>query len=163
VVVHIKDTREEQAKREIGVTDITRGVAWMLTIAYLTITFGVAAVEYGRAVVVRRQGGKPETARFHAVWHGLGPALAAAWQTADRPLDRALGPNSEILKRIDKYQTELDEHSWIVQATKAPIQALMCRLGVGNEKAVIGREDWCSSNPTSRTSPAPASWPRPSC
>ena len=75
MVANIIDTREEQAKREIGVTDVSRGVAWMLTIAYLAITFGVAAVEYGRAVVVRQRGGNP-TARFHAAWHGLGPALA---------------------------------------------------------------------------------------
>lgn len=147
MVVHIKDTREEQAKREIGVTDVSRGVAWMLTIAYLTITFGVAAVEYGRAVVVRQRGEKPETARFHAAWNELGPALAAAWRDADSTLDRALGPNTELMKRINTYQTELDDRSWIVQATKAPIQALMCRLGVGNEKAVIGREDWLFFEP----------------
>lgn len=147
MVANIIDTREEQAKREIGVTDVSRGVAWMLTIAYLVITFGVAAVEYGRAVVVRQRGGKPETARFHAAWHGLGPALAAAWRTADSAFDRALGPNTELMKRIDAYQTELDDRSWIVQATKAPIQVLMCRLGVGNEKAVIGREDWLFFEP----------------
>ena len=140
-------TREEQAKKEIGSTAISRGVAWFLTIAYVTIIFGVVVVEYSRAVWQRHQGVEPQTDHIHAVWTGLGQELESAWSEAPTWIERALAPNRELLRRISTYENALDDRSWIVLATKSPVQVLMAHLGVGNEKAAIGRDGWLFYKP----------------
>jgi hypothetical protein len=67
-------------------------------------------------------------------------------QTAISKADGALGSlldgNGHLAKRINLYETALDDSAWTTLALKSPVQGVMSAMGVGNEKAALGRDGW---------------------
>lgn len=91
---------------------------------------------------------------FAGIWRGRGselPAAArvsvfdgmcAAWGTGDGLLDALLAANGHLARRIKLYETALDDQAVPALFLRRPVQAFLASLGVGNEKAFVGRDGW---------------------
>jgi len=76
--------------------------------------------------------------------------MIEASRSAASPPRRVLAPNALLLKRINAYQDDLDDGSFISRASRSPVQEIMCRLGVGNELATVGKGGWLFYEPDVR-------------
>ena len=141
--------REEQARREIGVTDVSRPAAVVLAVAFLAVIVLVPAVEHAAAVRRALRGEDPGLS-FYRKFEGVGTAMAKEWREADPFLRRILGANAALMGRINAFQEELDDTCLLRRLTVSPVQAVMCRLGVGNEAALVGRGGWLFYEPDVR-------------
>lgn len=125
--------REEQARREIGVTAITR--AQIRVVAVLAL-FGLFAVPVLQGVRDLRNA-RPL----------LGLSFFKALPGAART-DGLLPANRAILQEIGRFERELEDQSILTEALLAPAQALLTGLGgVGNEEAYPGRDGWLFYRP----------------
>lgn len=141
-------SREDQAREEIGHTEITAQQARLVGILFLTIICWVPFTQHRMGFQeYRRTAEPPETLRFYRAFDGLGARMAAGWREGETPLKRWLGANAALLKQIHSFEETLDDAAWVTQRSQPPVQAFMCRLGVGNEKAFIGRDDWLFYEP----------------
>jgi len=138
--------RSKQARREIGVTEISRSAAVVLAVAFLGVTCLVPVVQH--AVGLREERGT--SLASYREWEGLLPAMVQGWRKGDTVLRRILGANAALLKRINAFQEELGDRCFLRRLTVSPLQAVMCRLGVGNEKALVGRGGWLFYEPDVR-------------
>ena len=78
---------------------------------------------------------------------GVFSGTGTAWSNADGILNKVLDGNGHLAKRISLYETALDDASWLALTLKSPVQGIMAALGVGNEKAIIGRDGWLFYTP----------------
>ena len=143
----MKETREEQAKREIGETEISRGAAWFLAVMFLGIVFGVPVAQHVAGFRQLARNEEETVLDFYGEFAGVGGDMAEAWREAPTFLQQFLAPNAVLLRRINAYQDELDDSCWLAVALRSPVQGLMCRMGVGNEKALVGRDGWLFYEP----------------
>lgn len=122
--------REEIAKKEIGHTAVSRGLALFLSLFFLAAIFLVPAWQL---VYDRREG------RTFAL-------QPTAGRGEGRPVSLAAEVkrwNHAILENIDLLEDSLEEQSYLRRIFLPPLQyALLRYLGQGNEKAVPGREGW---------------------
>ena len=133
-----KLTREQQAMREIGVTDISPGVALAMTLAFCGL---IAAVPLWEEFAPRRSGA---TARHWSV-AGLVPTWSEVQgiATSSSPWQATLKVNARILREIKTYEDGLKADSTIVQALVPLMQVPISGwLKGGNEDAYIGRDGW---------------------
>ena len=143
----MKETREEQAKREIGQTEISRAVAWFMAVMFLGIVFSVPIVQHVVGLGQLARAEQETVLDFYGEFGGVGGEMAEAWREAPTLLRRFLAPNAVLLRGMNTYQDELDDSCVLAAALRSPVQELMCRLGVGNEKAYVGREGWLFYEP----------------
>lgn len=141
------ESREEQAKREVGRTEIPRSAAWFLITVFVGTVFGVPAVQHLLPLCGGDGNGGAGQLSFYAEWKGTAAAMAEAWRDASTPLRRVLDPNARLLERITAYQDAMDDTCFLTVVSRPPVQSLMCRLGVGNEKALVGRGGWLFYEP----------------
>lgn len=141
-------SREEQAKREIGRTEMGRGVKWALFVMGL---FTLLAVPVGQTYRETRQ---HAAGRRASRWpqcgdiFGAGPRAAAAYRASDGGWgSKVLRANAVLLQAIDEYETELKDESFLKQLILPPAQELLVRAGSGNEKAYVGRQGWLFYRP----------------
>ena len=133
-----KLTREQQAMREIGVTDISPGVALAMTLAFCGL---IAAVPLWEEFAPRRSGAM---ARHWSV-AGLVPTWSEVQgiATSSSPWQATLKVNARILREIKTYEDGLKADSTIVQALVPLMQVPISGwLKGGNEDAYIGRDGW---------------------
>lgn len=131
-------TREQQAMREIGVTDITPRLALVMTVAFCVLIAGVPLWEE----LAARSAGK--VARHWSV-SGLVPTRAElkAIVVSGSPWQATLEANKRILREIKSYEDGVKEESRIVQALVPVMQVPISGwLKGGNEDAYIGRDGW---------------------
>ena len=131
-------TREQQAMREIGVTDISPGVALAMTLAFCGL---IAAVPLWEEFAPRRSGAM---ARHWSV-AGLVPTWSEVQgiATSSSPWQATLKVNARILREIKTYEDGLKADSTIVQALVPLMQVPISGwLKGGNEDAYIGRDGW---------------------
>ena len=101
----------------------------------------------------------PSGRDFMATWGGIGTDLppehkigvltgtADAWNGGDSLLNKVLDSNGHLARRISLYETALEDASWVTLTLKTPMQGVFSALGVGNEKAIMGREGWLFFTP----------------
>lgn len=133
-----KLTREEQAMREIGVTDISPPLALLMTLAFCGL---IAAVPLWEEFAPRKSGA---TARHWSV-AGLVPTWTEVRSIASSssPWQATLAVNARILREIKAYEDGLKENSTLVQALVPLMQVPISGwLRGGNEDAYIGRDGW---------------------
>lgn len=149
-------SREDQARAEIGVTDISPAAAWFLTVFFLALVFGVPVVQHAMGVrewLKSRRAGenvsllKTEALGFYAKFAGVGPAMNDASRKAHGALDPILDANAVLVRAIKGFDDALDDATFLTPLTQQPVQALLCRLGAGNEKALLGRDGWLFYEP----------------
>jgi alginate O-acetyltransferase complex protein AlgJ len=140
--------REEQAKREIGHTEISLGVKWTLFVFGLFTLFVVPAVQICRELRQHAEGRResrwPQCCEIFEAW----PRAAAACREHDGGwISKMLRGNSILLQAVDKYEKDLKAESFLTQSVLPPLQELLVQAGSGNEKAYVGRRGWLFYRP----------------
>ncbi len=116
--------REEVARREIGVTLISKGWSRLLSLFFL---FSVFLVPLTQLLI---DGGRGVELSFASVQR----AGNGSWTASFR------GVNRGVLKTIDLLERDLEDKSFLRSMLLPPIQYLLVKyLGQGNEKVVPGR------------------------
>ncbi len=141
--------REEIAKREIGQTDISRGMCLVLTAVFLVVITGVPVIQQTQEWQASRAKGKHEWPQAFAIF-GAVPEAYKAFVKADQPglLDRIFSANGVLLRAINSYETELEDRSFLAEYFIPKMQDLTARwAGLGNEQAYLGREGWLFYRP----------------
>jgi len=114
-----KLNREEEAKQKLEHTQISPFVSWMLIGAFLATILFVPTVQF----ITKARGHEPVL-----------PSLGRT----------GVVPQAEELKA---FENDLEEQSVVAGWALPPIQGVLTRMGVGNEKAVIGRDGWLAFRP----------------
>ncbi len=126
--------REEQAIREVGKTRIGAGAARGLAVLFLATIVLVPALELARA------GGRP-------AWWGI---LASGFSAPEEGTAASglFAANRRLLAAMDSAETRLDDDSLLRGRLLPRFQwALTATLGLGNEQAYPGSEDWLFYRP----------------
>lgn len=127
------ESREAQALREVGHTEVSPAVARWLTGVFLLALLAVTGAEVARDAV------------SGSAWSGLASSLAGAWRVA-----RTAGPlagNRQLLSAMTAFEDALEERSVAARALPG-VQWLLYRLlGAGNEQVVAGRGGWLYFRP----------------
>ncbi len=121
-----KPSREEIARREIGVTSISRGSSLFLSLCFLTVIF---LVPVGQIII-----DGDDSIRM--------PVLSISSVKDQSLLDKTILINKTILENIDQLEDDLEQRSFLRSLFLPPLQYLFTTfLGQGNEKVIVGRDD----------------------
>ena len=141
-------TREEQAKLEIGHTEISLGVKWTLFVIGLFTLFAVPAVQAYREMRQHAEGRRASPRpQCCDIFDALPRAAAAYRQPEGGWISKTYRANAVLLQAIDKYEKDLKAESFLTQFVLPPTQELMAYAGSGNEKAYVGRQGWLFYRP----------------
>ena len=154
--VRYQPSREAVAKRDLGHTRVSRAVALFMSILFIVVILAVPLIQHGIGLKQQRASGRSDALSFYSEFKGTPSDISRAMQKADTPFNKILAANSALLKRMQSYQSRLDDTCFLTMHTRAPVQSLLLRLGTGNEKVCIGREGWLFYEPgvSSLTGPA---------
>lgn len=137
-------SREEIARREVGHTNVTPGVARALVVCFVAMVVALPLVDLAgfRA--------SDEPAPWSRPW---APAVAAAGAPGGEPpagvfFGTVVPANRAILARLSAFESSLEDQSRIARRLRPPVQtALSDGLGAGNERVYVGREGWLFYRP----------------
>jgi hypothetical protein len=134
--------REEVAKIEVGQTTITRGMTVSLVAAFLATIFTVPLAQNLHEF---RAGDVP---RCYDIFRDVAETVRA-WPSTRGPFyQRVRALNAELLGKMHRYESELEDRSLLTQRFLSPAQWILLRVfGVGNEKAYAGRDGWLFYRP----------------
>jgi len=134
-----KRTREEVAKIEVGQTDVSRGIVFVLVLSFLGVIYLVPIVQ------TLREKGKSEALD---IVDAPGRAAQAFSKTKGSLFGRLMAADRSLLGDIDSYEDGLEEESFLTKSLVPPAQLFMARyLGAGNENAYLGRDHWLFYRP----------------
>jgi alginate O-acetyltransferase complex protein AlgJ len=141
-------TREEQARLEIGHTEISVAVKWMLSVVGLFTLFAVPAVQTYRDMRLHAEG---QRERAWPQWCDIFDALpraAAAYSEHDGSwMSKTFRCNAVLLQAIGKYEKDLKAESFLTQFVLPPTQEILSYAGSGNENVYVGRQRWLFYRP----------------
>lgn len=145
-----QESREDQAKREAGQTDFSRGVRLFLLAVFLLVVCGVPAIDQTLDWLRRRASGEtlPRPQVFDLI--DAVPSRGEAVETLKRDGAFRAGylMNAKLLKGMVAYQDALEDESRVAQWLLPSMQSLLIgRLGAGNEQAYCGRDHWLFYRP----------------
>ncbi len=141
-------TREEQAKLEIGHTEISLGVKWTLFVVGLFTLFVVPAVQ-----TYREMQQHAEDLREHPwpqccdILDALPRAAAAYSEYNGGWISKTFRGNAVLLQAIDKYEKDLKAKSFLTQFILPSTQEMLVYAGSGNERGYVGRQRWLLYRP----------------
>ena len=137
-----RPAREVQALAEVGVTRISRSVAWGLMMAFVLTISVVLLVEPFLARPGHGSDGEPPPSpSSRRVWSELVSEIRAA--LAEVGSASPLVVNRSALAAMDRFETTLEEESFLRRSLLPRLQwRLTAGLGLGNEQVYVGREDW---------------------
>lgn len=144
-----QEGREEQAWKEVGVTRVSRGVAWFLVLGFL---LPLAAVPLWQLWQEQREvlerAGEREWPQVLDLRQAV-PAAAQAWRDGeDRTRGRRwLDANQQLLREIGRFEDALEDESIFGQLVRPPVQRILLWGGVGNEDVYPGRDGWLFYRP----------------
>lgn len=141
-------TREEQAKIEIGHTEISVGVKWTLFVVGLFTLFAVPAVQTYREMRQHAEGRRENPwPQCCDIFNAL-PHTAAAYSKHNGDwISKTFQGNAVLLQAIAKYEKDLKAESFLTQFVLPPTQELLAYVGNGNEKGYVGRQRWLFYRP----------------
>jgi len=141
-------TREEQAKLEIGHTEISVGAKWMLFVVGLFTLFVVPAVQTYREMRQHASGWRGSSwPQCCDIFDALPRAAAAFREHNGGWIAKTFRGNGVLLQAIDKYEKDLKAESFLTQFVLPPAQELLVYAGSGNEKGYVGRQGWMFYRP----------------
>ncbi|MFC1596729.1 hypothetical protein ACFL5Q_02170 [Planctomycetota bacterium] len=141
-------TREEQAKLEIGHTEISRGVKWTLFVVGLLTLFAVPAVQTYREIRQYAVGRRAHPwSQCCDIFDALPRATAAYSEHNGDWISKMCRGNAVLLQAIDKYEKDLKAESFLTQSVLPPTQEMLVHAGSGNEKSYVGRQRWLFYRP----------------
>lgn len=127
-----KLSREEEAYRDVGQTDISRWGSIVLTIVFLFLISIVPVVQVILELSETNEDGGEVIPRILGVVN-LAPDMSNS---------------SDILgflpkkKDIADFESTIENNSFLLKNLLPWMQTLFCRIGLGNAKAYIGHEGW---------------------
>jgi len=129
------ESREAQAAREVGITEVSPVVARALSGLFLIAILVVAVIEI-----------VPGARKPASPWTELFAAPARATGTARR--SGVLAGNRELLFHMRRFEDALNERSFVAARALSRFQWIMTRhLKAGNEQVVLGRRGWLHFRP----------------
>lgn len=132
---HDHESREAQAAREVGLTEVSPMVALALSAVFLLAILAVPLIETVRDVK------KPGS---H--WSELSAASSRAAQAGR--IAGLLSANRELLASMNRFEEGLDEDSFVAARALSRFQWIMTKhLRAGNEQVVLGRRGWLYFRP----------------
>ncbi len=132
---HDIESREAQAAREVGLTEVSRAVARVLSGVFLLAIFIVPLIEVVRDI---RKPGSP--------WSELTAAPARA--VAAGRSSGLFAFNRQLLASMNAFEDALNERSFVAARALSRFQWIMTRhLKAGNEQVVLGRRGWLYFRP----------------
>jgi hypothetical protein len=141
-------SREEIAKREIGITTISRPTAWMTVVVFLALIFSVPALEWlGTTIGVTNE--SPKTwAHLTQIPQSVRSRLAEATAAHLSLWGRTVAVNRGVLSGLQDFERGLEQESVLGQRLRPYAQFLLTRwLGAGNERVYPGRDGWLFYRP----------------
>jgi len=133
---HPTETREAQAAREAGHTDVRPRLAWAIALVFLLLVGAVPSAEILRDA--RRGSGSP--------WPELKAGAIAARQTARA--SGLLAGNRRLLAGMTAFESALEDRSVVAGRALSGFQWFLSRvLRTGNEQVVLGRRGWLYYRP----------------
>lgn len=141
-------TREEQAKLEIGQTEISVGVKWALFVIGLFTLFAVPAMQTYHELRQYARGQRENVwPQCFDIFDAL-PRAATAYREHDGDwLSKTFRANTVLLRAMDKYDKDLKAESVLTQFVLPSTQECLVYTGGGNEEAYVGRQRWLFYRP----------------
>lgn len=142
-------SREEIAKREIGVTAISRTTSiWIVGAFLFTITI-IPAIQLGMEWRAQAAGERTEGPGVFSFMSAFPESWAVFNNPANGSLwDRVFAANAVLLQHINDYEKQLEDDSFVATASIPAMQAITSRfLGLGNEQVYLGRDRWLFYRP----------------
>lgn len=137
---HSLPDREALAKAELGVTVISRALAWFLAAVFLFMIGSVPVVQ--QVHEMRAPRGASRVPQAYDIFRALPKAVAAFAADGGALWRKVFAANRVLVDEIKAYETALEEESALREATLPQAQHFLTRwFGVGNEKAYVGRSD----------------------
>jgi hypothetical protein len=135
-------SREEIAKREIGITTISRPTAWMTVVAFLILVFSVPVLEW--LGTIRQTSESPATwSHLTRIPESVRSRLAEARAAHVNLWGRIVAVNRGVLSGLQDFERGLEQESLLGQGLRPYAQFLLTRwLGAGNERVYPGRDGW---------------------
>ena len=141
-------TREEQAKLEIGQTEISLGVKWALVVVGLVTLFAVPAVQTYHEMRQHAEGRRENPwPQCFDIFDALPRAATAYREHNGGWFSKIFRGNAVLLQAIDKYEKDLKAESFLTQFVLPPTQEGLVYAGSGNEKGYVGRQRWLFYRP----------------
>jgi hypothetical protein len=141
-------TREEQAKLEIGQTEISFGVKWTLVVVGLLTLFAVPIVqtchEMRQYAEWRRANPWPQ---FCDIFDALPRAVTAFREHNRSWFSKTFRANTILLQAANEYEKNLKADSFLTKSVLPPIQEGLAHIGGGNEEGYVGRQRWLFYRP----------------
>jgi SGNH hydrolase-like domain, acetyltransferase AlgX len=126
--------REIEAKRDLGHTAVRPSLAALLSGVFLGLIFSFPLLQLDTS--------NGDLSAFRAFARSIPEALDTA---ADRGL---WAGNRVLLAGIDRFETRLEEESWIVQRLLPSVQLFLTgTLGMGNQQVYLGKDGWLFYRP----------------
>jgi alginate O-acetyltransferase complex protein AlgJ len=142
-------SREEIAKREIGRTNISPTLSWVMVLVFLITITAVPILQSIQEI----QGGRGSSTGSHwPGWCGIVAALdgvSESYRTAGGDWSaKVLAANARLLKNLHEYEGRLEDESLLTRRLLGPTQYGLTRFGgLGNEKAYVGVGRWLFYRP----------------
>ena len=138
-------SREEIAQREIGRTDISAGLAWLLIVAFLLTIALPPTVQLAYDVGVDNTRRAPACLQL---LYTLPEVTDVFRQTAGGVWNRLTAANRRLLRNVEDYERQLEDRSLLTRRLLGRTQyALTEWSGLGNEQVYIGRGGWLFYRP----------------
>lgn len=132
-------TREDIANLEVGATDISPRLSRVLSAFFALFLAVIPLVQ--QALDLR-----PDSAGQTRSQLGRLVTLPSA-ESNLRGWAGVLAANRRILTHVQEWESETDDRSFLKSLFLGPLQSLFCRVGLGNEKAYLGKDGWLYFRP----------------
>lgn len=132
-------SREEQARIEVGYTDVSSRVAWALTAGFLVLVAALPAAELWGSWRSPEPGPWARL-RIDSTALGAADGVTGAVPFVPAPVVAA---NRALLAAFSDFEAALEDRSPVGRRLRPPAQAVLTRwLGAGNERVYVGRDGW---------------------
>jgi alginate O-acetyltransferase complex protein AlgJ len=143
-------TREDVAKIEIGHTDVSRARAAVLAGLFVATLATVPVAQHVRDIRAYDAGRRDSPVpQCYEIVSAVPRAVERAKQSPRGfPWNAIEANNQVLLPAIDRYEDALEGESLLAEHLLPRGQALLARIGLGNEKAYVGRDGWLFYRPS---------------
>ena len=140
-MMNSKLTREELANLEIGHTTVSRSLSKIITIFFLLCIFTVPIIQISINRISPEH--QPLLESLVTMVRGDGTIPSPQSSTISAIKDQ----NNQFLSRIEDFEKQLEEDSFLRSYMLAPGQRILLTLGYGNEKVYPGKDSWLFYRP----------------
>lgn len=135
-----KLTREELAEQEMASTTVSRPCRVVLILLFAAGLLSVPVAQVSDDLIQYFRGARddvvPEAVRLAPLWRAAGEEFRV---TEGSLFSRVVDANRVLLGEFGRYETRLEDASWLTRMVLPQAQAVFTRgFGLGNEKAYFG-------------------------